>query len=67
MHTTALTILLQDLLADAAVIQDAARKAGLRLEQETAGRLEACAYEVSRAYNVTRSMKTRFPRVTIIW
>jgi hypothetical protein len=50
---TALTILLQELQADAAVIQDAARKSGLRLEQETAGHLEACAYELSRAYNVT--------------
>jgi len=52
MDATALTILLQELQADAAVIQDAARKAGLHLEQETTGRLEACAYELSRAYNV---------------
>jgi hypothetical protein len=50
---TALTILLQELQADAAVIQDAARKAGLRMDQETAGHLEACAYELNRVYSVT--------------
>jgi hypothetical protein len=49
---TALTILLRELEADAAVIQDAARKAGLRVQQEHPGHLEACAYELGRTYNV---------------
>jgi hypothetical protein len=50
--TTALTILVKELEADAAVIRDAAEKAGLRLQQEAPGHLEACAYELGRTYNV---------------
>jgi hypothetical protein len=49
---TALTILLRELDADAAVIRDAAQKANLRLQQEAPGHLEACAYELGRTYNV---------------
>lgn len=52
MDSTALTILVKELEADAAVIRDAAEKAGLRLQQQSPGHLEACAYELGRTYNV---------------
>lgn len=52
MDSTALTILVKELESDAAVIRDAAEKAGLRLQQESPGHLESCAYELGRTYNV---------------
>ena len=52
MDAVGLTILLKEIEADCMVIQDAARKARLRLGEETDGRLEACAYELTRLYNV---------------
>ena len=48
MDAAGLTILLKELNADCAVALDAAQKAAQRLKEESPGRLEACAYELSR-------------------
>jgi ribonuclease HepT-like protein len=52
MDAIGLTVLLKEIEADCAVIQDAARKAQLRLREDADGRLEACAYELTRLYNI---------------
>ena len=62
MDATALTILARELEADAVVIRDAAGKAKLRLQQQSPGHLEACAYELGRTYNV---LDRAFERVCV--
>ena len=59
MDPAGLTILLTELSADCAVVADAGRKAGLWLGQANPGHLEACAYELARAYNVLEKMLER--------
>lgn len=59
MDATGLTILSQELETDVAVATDAAGKAGKRLLEESAGRREACAYELARFYNVLERMFER--------
>lgn len=59
MDAAGLTILLIELQADCAVVADAARKATLRLPETTPGHLEACAYELTRLYNVIEKMFER--------
>jgi hypothetical protein len=59
MDAAGLTILLRELEADFAVAKDAADKAAFYLKQNSAGRLEACAYELSRFYNVLERMLER--------
>jgi hypothetical protein len=54
-----LTILLTELQADCVVAGGAGRKAATLLKQESPGRLEACAYELSRFYNVLEKMLER--------
>ncbi len=51
MDAVGLVVLLEELAADAAVVNDAAHKAALRLTQTEDGRLEACAFELARLYN----------------
>ena len=52
MDTVGLSVLVTEIEIDCAVIQAAARKAELRLSETTDGRLEACAFELARLYNV---------------
>ena len=59
MDATGLTILLKELEADRAVALDAAQKAAQRLKEGSPGRLEACAYELARFYNVIERMFER--------
>lgn len=59
MDSAGLTILLKELEADCTVAKDAAKKAAQRLEGESAGRLEACAYELGRFYNIVERMFER--------
>jgi hypothetical protein len=54
-----MTVLLREIEADCAVIQDASRKAALRLQEDTDGHLEACAYELARLYNVFEKILER--------
>ena len=59
MDAGGLIILLKEMEADCAVARDAAQKAAHHLRQESSGRLEACAYELSRFYNVLERMFER--------
>jgi len=59
MDAGGLIILLKEMAADCAVARDAAQKAAQRLQQESPGHLEACAYELSRFYNVVERMFER--------
>ncbi|SPE54184.1 hypothetical protein SBV1_1750014 [Verrucomicrobia bacterium] len=59
MDAAALTILVKEMQADCAVAREAAQKAAQRLEQEVPGHLEACAFELSRFYNVLERMLER--------
>jgi hypothetical protein len=59
LDSVGLTILLQEIDVDRAVIEDAARKAHLRLSESGEGRLEACAYELARLYNVLEKILER--------
>jgi hypothetical protein len=59
MDSTGLAILVKELSADAAVAADAAEKAVQRLAEKSGGRLEACAYELARFYNVLERMFER--------
>jgi hypothetical protein len=59
MDAPGLTILLAELQADCLVVADAAAKAGLRVQQQTPGHLEACAFELARLYNVIERMFER--------
>ena len=59
MDRPGLIILLTELEADCAVAADAARKAVLRLPEQTDGHLEACAYELARFYNILQKMLER--------
>lgn len=59
MDAGGLTILLKEMEADCAVARDAADKAAQRLQQESPGHLESCAYELSRFYNVIERMFER--------
>jgi hypothetical protein len=54
-----LTILLREIDVDRAVIEDAARKAQLRLSETGEGRMEACAYELARLYNIFEKILER--------
>lgn len=56
MDAAGLTILLKELEDDCVVAHDAARTAGLRLQQQAPGYLEACAFELARFYNVVEKM-----------
>ena len=59
MDAVGLTVLLKEIEADCAVIQNAARKAALRLTETTDGRLEACAFELARLYNIFEKILER--------
>lgn len=59
MDAAGLTVLITELRADCAVAQNAAAKASQRLEETSPGRLEACAYELNRFYNVFERMLER--------
>ncbi len=59
MDALGLTVLLTELEADCGVIADAAGKAKTRLLETSHGHLEACAYELSRLYNVLEKMLER--------
>jgi len=59
MDAVGLTILLEEIAADSAVIQRASRKADLRLASTLDGRLEACAFELSRLYNIFEKILER--------
>lgn len=59
MDADGLTILLKEMEADCAVARDAAQKAAQRLRENQPGQLEACAYELSRFYNVVERMFER--------
>jgi hypothetical protein len=59
MDAAGLTILLTELAADADVARDAATKATIRVSQDHPGHLEACAYELSRFYNILERMLER--------
>jgi hypothetical protein len=59
MDAIELTVLLKEMEADCAVIQDAAHKAQVRLSESTDGRLEACAYELARLYNIVEKILER--------
>ena len=52
MDRVGLAILEQELKADAVVMAEAARLARERLEDEHAGHLSSCGYELNRFYNV---------------
>lgn len=59
MDRVGLTILLKEIEADCLVIHDAASKAEARLNDVGEGRLEACAYELARLYNVLEKILER--------
>lgn len=59
MDAGGLTILLKEMDADRAVAVDSAQKAAQRLRENSPGHLEACAYELSRFYNVVERMFER--------
>src|ERR1700726_3529916 len=59
MDAAGLTILLKELDMDCGVVRDAAQKAAQRVRQESAGSLEACAYELARFYNTFERMLER--------
>jgi hypothetical protein len=59
MDSVGLTVLIKEIEADCAVIQDAAHKAQARLHDGADGRLEACAYELARLYNVLEKILER--------
>lgn len=59
MDATGLVILLKELAADGTVAFGAAENAARRLEETGGGRLEACAYELARFYNVLERMFER--------
>ncbi len=59
MDAVGLTVLLKEIEADCAVIQNAADKARARLGESTDGRLEACAYELARLYNTLEKILER--------
>jgi hypothetical protein len=54
MDAVGLAILLKEIEVDCAVIQDAARKARLRLGEETDDRLEACPASGPSSFRRTR-------------
>jgi hypothetical protein len=62
MDAVGLTVLLKEIEADCAVVRDAAHKAQMRLGEDSHGRLEACAYELSRLYNVFEKILERICR-----
>lgn len=59
MDPVGLNILLREIEADCTVIHDAAIKAAARLGDDGEGRLEACAYELARLYNVLEKIVER--------
>jgi hypothetical protein len=62
MDAVMFSILEREIAADCAVILDAAGRAQLRLTETTDGHLEACAYELSRLYNVFEKTLQRICR-----
>lgn len=62
MDAVGLAVLLREIEADCRVLEDAARKARLRLEDRTAGHLEAAAYQLARLYNVLEKVLERICR-----
>jgi hypothetical protein len=59
MDAGGLIILLKEMEMDCVVARDAAQKAAQRLREDTPGHLEACAYELSRFYNVVERLFER--------
>lgn len=59
MDPAGLTVLLRELEADCDVAQVAAGRAAGRLREDAPGCLEACAYELTRLYNVVERMFER--------
>jgi hypothetical protein len=59
MDPVGLTVLLKEIEADCAVIRTASHKAALRLTETTDGRLEACAFELARLYNIFEKILER--------
>ena len=59
MDALGLTVLLTEMEPDCGVVADAAGKAKTRLRETSPGHLEACAYELSRLYNVLEKMFER--------
>ena len=59
MDSAGLIILLRESEVDCATAHDAANKAAQRLREAAPGHLEACAYELSRFYNVLERMFER--------
>ena len=59
MDAGGLSILLKEMERDSAVARNAAQKAAQRLRENSPGHLEACAYELSRFYNVVERMFQR--------
>jgi hypothetical protein len=59
MDAIGLTVLLKEIEADCAVIEDAVRKAQVRLSENMDGRLEACAYGLARLYNIVEKILER--------
>jgi len=59
MDAGGLIILLKEMEMDCGVAADAAQKAAQRLRGNAPGHLEACAYELSRFYNVVERMFER--------
>ncbi len=62
MDPVMLGILQREIAADCAVIQQAAERAQARLRESSDGRLEACAYELSRLYNILEKTLERICR-----
>jgi len=62
MDSVGLAVLLKEIEADCLVIKDAAGKAQRRLRGGADGRLEACAYQLARLYNVLERMLERICR-----
>ncbi len=62
MDAVGLAVLLREVEADCSVIEDAARKAGLRLQDGTDGHLDAAAYQLARLYNVVEKVLERICR-----
>ncbi len=62
MDSVGLSILLKEIEADCAVIHLAAGKAEARVRDHGEGRLEACAYELARLYNILEKILERICR-----
>jgi len=59
MDAVGLTVLLKEVQADSAVIQNAAQEAASHLTENSRGRLKACAFEMARLYNTFEKILER--------